>query len=50
MGVRLRLGESAGGDDIYVVRPSSPPVNDHLMELLLLVDVLRGSSPAASMR
>ena len=29
------------GDDVYVIQPTSPPVNDHLMELLLLLDACR---------
>ena len=29
------------GDDVYVVQPTSPPVNEHLMELALLVDACR---------
>ncbi|AEB11148.1 ribose-phosphate diphosphokinase [Marinithermus hydrothermalis] len=42
--VRLRLGESVRGADVYVIQPTSPPVNDHLMELLLFADALRRSS------
>ncbi|MGO8823661.1 MAG: ribose-phosphate diphosphokinase [Acidimicrobiales bacterium] len=29
------------GDDVYVVQPTAPPVNEHLMELALLVDACR---------
>ncbi|GAB4585622.1 ribose-phosphate diphosphokinase [Nocardia sp. IFM 10818] len=29
------------GDDVYVVQPTAPPVNDHLVELLLLLDACR---------
>ena len=29
------------GDDVFVVQPTGPPVNDHLVELLLLVDACR---------
>ena len=42
--VRLRLAESVRGADVYVIQPTSPPVNDHLMELLLFADALRRSS------
>ncbi len=31
------------GRDVFVVQPTSPPVNDHLMELLLLLDAFRRS-------
>ncbi|GAB5603857.1 ribose-phosphate pyrophosphokinase [Thermus sp. FJN-A] len=42
--VRVRLLESVRGDDVYLIQPTSPPVNDHLMELLLLADAARRSS------
>jgi ribose-phosphate pyrophosphokinase len=42
----VRLLESVRGDDVYLVQPTSPPVNDHLMELLLLADAARRSSAA----
>jgi len=29
------------GDDVFVVQPTGPPVNDHLVELLLLIDACR---------
>lgn len=29
------------GGDVYVVQPTDPPVNDHLIELLLLLDACR---------
>ncbi len=29
------------GDDVYVLQPTAPPVNEHLMELALLVDACR---------
>lgn len=31
------------GKDVFVVQPTSPPVNDHLIELLLLLDACRRS-------
>lgn len=36
--VGVRLGEDVGGRDIVVVQPTSPPVNDHLIELLAIAD------------
>ncbi|WP_426244842.1 ribose-phosphate diphosphokinase [Nocardioides sp. LHG3406-4] len=30
--------------DVYIVQPLSPPTQDHLMELLLMVDAARGAS------
>ncbi len=42
--VRVRLLESIRGDDVYLIQPTAPPVNDHLMELLVLADAVRRSS------
>ena len=33
--------EHLRGDDVYVIQPTGPPVSDHLVELLLLVDACR---------
>src|SRR3954464_3899334 len=32
--------------DVYVVQPLSPPTQEHLMELLLMLDATRGASAA----
>ena len=34
------------GDDVYVIQPTSPPVNEHLMELALIVDACRRAGSA----
>ncbi|WP_228803584.1 ribose-phosphate diphosphokinase [Nocardia higoensis] len=34
------------GNDVFVVQPTSPPVGDHLVELLLLLDACRRSRAA----
>jgi len=34
------------GDDVYVLQPTAPPVNEHLMELALLVDACRRAGSA----
>jgi ribose-phosphate pyrophosphokinase len=44
--VRVRLHESVRGADVYLVQPTAPPVNDTLMELLLMADAVRRSSAA----
>lgn len=36
--------ESVRGEDCYVVQPTCPPVNDNLMELLIMMDALRRAS------
>lgn len=38
--------ENACGSDIYVIQPTSPPVNEHLVELLLLLDACRRARAA----
>ncbi|WP_233493018.1 MULTISPECIES: ribose-phosphate pyrophosphokinase [unclassified Meiothermus] len=44
--VRVRIHESVRGADVYLIQPSAPPVNDNLMELLLMADAMRRSSAA----
>jgi len=38
------IGENVRGVDAYVFQPMAKPVNDHLMELLILVDSLKRAS------
>jgi ribose-phosphate pyrophosphokinase len=40
----VRIEENVRGVDVYVVQPTSSPVNDHLMELLVIVDALKRAS------
>lgn len=42
--VFVEIKENVRGDDVYVVQPTCTPVNDHLMELLIMVDALRRAS------
>ncbi len=42
--IRVRLEENVRGTDVYIVQPTTTPVNDHLMELLLLIDAARRAS------
>ena len=42
--VGFRLEESVRGADVYVIQPTCKPVNDNLMELLIMVDALKRSS------
>lgn len=39
--VAVEILESVRGCDVFVVQPTSPPVNDRLAELLILADALR---------
>lgn len=42
----VRLNETVRGRDVYVLQPTSPPVNDHLVELLAFADACRRSAAA----
>ncbi len=39
-----QIEENVRGGDVYVVQPTCPPVNNNLMELLILLDACRRSS------
>ncbi|TGH20454.1 MAG: ribose-phosphate pyrophosphokinase [Aphanocapsa feldmannii 277cI] len=40
----VQIQESIRGCDVFLVQPTSAPVNDHLMELLIMVDACRRAS------
>ena len=40
----VEIGENVRGRDVFIVQPTSMPVNDHLMELILMADALRRAS------
>ena len=42
--VQVEIQENVRGKDVFVVQPTSMPTNDHIMELLIIVDALRRSS------
>lgn len=44
--IGIAMGESFRGSDVFVVQPTCHPVNDNLMELLIIVDALRRASAA----
>ena len=39
--LHIELQESVRGHDVYLVQPTSPPVDEHLFELLLMADACR---------
>lgn len=39
-----QIDENVRGADIFIIQPTSPPVNDNLMELLILLDAFKRSS------
>ena len=42
--VQVEIMENVRGKDVFVVQPTCAPTNDHLMELLVMIDALRRSS------
>ncbi len=40
----IQIQESIRGSDVYLMQPTCYPVNDHLMELLIMVDACRRAS------
>lgn len=42
--IRLMVDESARGNDVFIVQPTCAPVNDSVMELLIMLDAFRRAS------
>ena len=42
--IDMKILEDVRGADVYVIQPTCPPVNENLMELLILIDCLRRAS------
>jgi ribose-phosphate pyrophosphokinase len=42
--VYVQVNENVRGADVFVIQPTSPPVDHHLMELLIMIDALRRAS------
>jgi ribose-phosphate pyrophosphokinase len=42
--IYVQIQESIRGCDVYLIQPTCHPVNDHLMELLILIDACRRAS------
>src|SRR5262245_23197280 len=42
--VYVQINENVRGQDVFVVQPTCPPVNDNLMELLVMIDAFRRAS------
>ncbi|WP_068457315.1 ribose-phosphate diphosphokinase [Aedoeadaptatus pacaensis] len=42
--IAIDIMDSVRGRDVFVIQPTSGPVNDHLMELLILIDALKRAS------
>ena len=44
MEIFVEVQENVRGEDVFVIQSTSAPANDHLMELLILVDALKRAS------
>jgi ribose-phosphate pyrophosphokinase len=42
--IQLQIQENVRGEDVFVIQPTSTPVDTNLMELLLILDALKRSS------
>ena len=42
--VFVQINENVRGQDVFVIQPTCPPVNDHLMELLVMMDAFKRAS------
>jgi ribose-phosphate pyrophosphokinase len=43
---RVKINANVRGADVYIIQPTSTPVNEHLAELLFLIDACRRASAA----
>src|ERR671935_465248 len=44
--ISVRIDEDVRGRDIFLVQPTCPPVNENLMELLIMIDSFKRASAA----
>jgi len=42
--IDVHINENVRGHDVFIIQPTSTPVNDNIMELLLMVDALKRAS------
>ncbi|MDA2923798.1 ribose-phosphate pyrophosphokinase [Acidobacteria bacterium AH-259-L09] len=42
--VNFQILENVRGQDVFIIQPTSPPVNENLMELLIMIDAFKRSS------
>ena len=45
--IQLEIGENVRGHDTFIIQSTCPPVNDNLMELLIMCDALKRASAAS---
>ncbi len=42
--IRVSVDETARGEDVYIIQPTCRPVNDSLLELLIIIDAFKRAS------
>ena len=42
--INVKIEDSMRGHDVFVIQPTCPPVNEHLIELFIILDALRRAS------
>lgn len=42
--IKVKINENVRGRDVFVIQSTCPPVNDNLMELLIMIDALKRAS------
>jgi ribose-phosphate pyrophosphokinase len=42
--IRVKINYNVRGKDVFIIQPTSPPTNDNLMELLIMIDALKRAS------
>ncbi|MBM3243549.1 MAG: ribose-phosphate pyrophosphokinase [Candidatus Omnitrophica bacterium] len=42
--VRVKINDNVRGKDVFIIQPTCPPTNEHLMELLIMIDAMKRAS------
>src|SRR5690606_7035824 len=42
--IMVEINENVRGGDVFIVQSTSAPTNDHIMELMMMIDALRRAS------
>ena len=42
--ISVKIDEKVRGTDVYIIQPTSTPVNEHLMEMLIMIDAMKRAS------
>ena len=42
--INVSIGETVRGSDVFIIQSTCTPVNDHLMELLIMIDAMKRAS------